>query len=722
MEQSLSGVVERVTFHNEESGYCVLRVAVPKQRELVTVVGKTPDVHPGEELRAGGEWHDDPEYGRQFRAETIKLAQPDSEHGIERYLASDLIEGVGPVYAKKLVKKFGTKIFDIIDKSSKRLEEIEGIGSKRRMEIKASWEKQKSVREIMLYLHEHGISTARAVRIFKTYGEASVDKLKANPWQLARDVQGIGFKSADDIAANLGLEGDVPERVEAGLRHVLLSAGDQGHCGLPRGELLRLGAELLGVDEGKVENLLGQILLQGDLIEEEVGGHALVFPVHLLRAEEVIAGRIRDLVGRAPDYPSIDIPKAIDWCEQQFAIELAESQRAAIEMALQNRVLVITGGPGVGKTTILNSILRILRAKKVTPVLAAPTGRAAKRLSESTGLEAKTVHRLLEVEGGNNRFLRNEGNPLEGDLFVIDEASMMDVTLMQHFLRALPRDAHLLVVGDVDQLPSVGPGRVLSDFIESGVVPVARLTQIFRQAAESRIITAAHAINAGDLPDLEATVADGSDFFFIEREDPEDIPSTILKLVKTRVPERFGFDPVDDIQLLAPMNRGSLGVRQMNLALQESLNPPDPVKFEIDSLGVTFRVGDKVMQMRNNYDKEVFNGDFGRIREITTEPGRVHVHFDDGRDVEYEPGELDELSLAYAITIHKSQGSEFPAIVIPVATQQFVLLQRNLIYTGLTRGKKLVILVGQKKALQMAVRNNESTERYRGLLARLRKE
>lgn len=719
MAQTLNGVIERVTFHNEESGYCVLRVTVPKHRELVTVVGKTPAVHPGEGLQASGNWHDDPEYGRQFRAEQISVAQPSSEKGIERFLASDLIEGIGPVYAKKLVAKFGTKIFDVIDTTSKRLEEIDGIGAKRRKEIKASWEKQKAIREIMIFLHEHHISTARAVRIFKTYGEESIEKLKENPWQLARDVQGIGFKSADDIASNLGLHGEVPERLEAGLRHVLLGAGDQGHCALPRAELVRLGAELLSVDEAKVEEALERTLLQGDLVEEEIEGVVLVFPVHMQYAEKIIAGRILDMGARPPDYPPIDVPKAIEWCGRKTGIELADGQRRAVEMALKSRLLVITGGPGVGKTTILNSILRILQAKKVTPVLAAPTGRAAKRLSESTGLEAKTIHRLLEVDGARHRFLRKEGHPLEGDLFVVDEASMIDVQLMQHFLRALPADAHLVIVGDVDQLPSVGPGRVLSDLIECGAVPVVRLTQIFRQASESRIITAAHAINSGQLPDL-VPPKDKTDFYFIGVENPDDVPAMILKLVKTRIHERFGLDPIRDVQLLAPMNRGSLGVRQLNHTLQESLNPPDPVKFEIDSFGITYRTGDKVIQTRNNYDKEVFNGDLGRIREITTDPGRVHVLFDDGRVAEYEPGELDELALAYAITIHKSQGSEFPAVIIPLATQQFALLQRNLIYTGLTRGKKLVILVGQEKALAMAVRNNDSVERYRGLLSRLR--
>jgi exodeoxyribonuclease V alpha subunit len=723
---SLSGSVERVTFHNEENGYSVLRVAVQGERELVTVIGHSSSVNAGEEIAASGQWVDSHDYGRQFRAEKITTSEPNSEAGIERYLASNLIDGIGPVYAKKLVAKFGGEIFDIIDNYSRRLEEVEGIGRKRRKEIKASWEKQKAIRGIMVFLHEHGISTARAVRIFKTYGEESLAILEANPYRLARDIRGIGFKTADDIAGKLGMPRDALPRLEAGLQYVLLTATDQGHCALPETELLDSADALLSAGSAKLAPALEGLLARGDLTRDPLTYPPLIYLPHLQFAEKSIAARLRAFAGKPADYPAIDIPAALDWCEKKTGKTLADGQRAAVAQALGNRALVITGGPGVGKTTILNSILLILRAKNITPVLAAPTGRAAKRLSESTGLEARTLHRLLEAQPGNSGakggFARHDTHPLEGDLFVVDETSMVDVPLMHAFLRALPEKAHLLLVGDVDQLPSVGPGRVLADLIDSALLPVARLTEIFRQAATSRIITTAHAINAGHVPDLElpaGTDSAASDFFFIERDDPGAIAATVAKLIRDRLPARFGLDPLRDIQLLTPMHRGNLGTRAMNDLLQRTLNPPSETKFEVERFGITYRTGDKVLQTRNNYDKDAFNGDIGHIVAIGTDPGRIEVRFDDGRLAEYEPGELDELALAYAITIHKAQGSEFPAVVIPLATQQYLLLQRNLLYTGLTRGKRLVILVGQKKALAMAVRNHDTESRHRALKERL---
>lgn len=714
--QTLTGTVERVTFHNEENGYCVLRVMPTGQREVVTVIGHLPTVNAGEDIAASGIWINNHDYGRQFRADNMSSTEPNNEAGIVRYLGSSLIDGIGPVYAKKMVKQFGTEIFDIIDKSSKRLEEVPGIGRKRRMEIKLSWEKQKSIRGIMLFLHEHGISTARAVRIFKTYGEESLNVLEENPYRLARDIHGVGFKTADDIAGRLGMAHDAIPRIEAGLQYVLLTATDRGHCALPKGDLIEAAIDLLSTDEAKTAAILTEMLARNEVVP---GPDDLVFLPHLNYAEKVIAEKIKYLTSRPAAYPVINVESALAWCEKKTERTLADGQRLAVAQALTQRASIITGGPGVGKTTVLESILLILRAKKVVPVLCAPTGRAAKRLSESTGLEAKTIHRLLESQGGEKGFGRNADKPLEGDLFVIDETSMVDTVLMRHLLQALPPNAHLLLVGDVDQLPSVGPGRVLADLIESGCMPVARLTQIFRQAAASRIVTCAHEINGGRFPNMDSTPKD-SDFFFIEREDPESIAATVVEVMRQRLPAKYGFNPVRDIQLLTPMHRGSLGTRAMNQLLQDALNPPSETKFEVERFGITYRVGDKIIQTRNNYDKDAYNGDIGRIIDITTDPGRIEVRFDDGRLAEYEPGELDELGLAYAITIHKSQGSEFPAVIIPVSTQQFVLLQRNLLYTGITRGKKLVVLIGQKKAAQMAVRNNDTSARHRGLLQRLR--
>ena len=714
--------MERVTFHNEENGYCVLRVSVKGIADTVTVIGHVPSANPGEEIAARGEWVNNPEFGRQFKAAKLSTSEPNSLAGIERYLGSNLIDGVGPVYAKKLVKKFGAEIFDIIDNYSARLEEVAGVGKKRRKEIKASWERQKAVRGIIVFLHEHGISTARAVRIFKTYGEESLDVLQENPYRLAREIRGIGFKTADDIAQKLGIPKGSPERLRAGISHVLVSATDKGHCALPEAELVELASDILQVGAAEVGQVLGQMLGLGDLVKEDPGGtgRELVFLPHLKYAEEVVAARLRYFSQKPAEYPPIDIAAALGWVEKKTGKSLGGEQRLAVAEALARRVLVITGGPGVGKTTILNSVLKILTLKKVEPVLCAPTGRAAKRLSESTGLEAKTVHRLLEFQSAEKGFGRKEGNPLEGDLFVMDETSMVDVVLMHHFMRALPEGAHLLLVGDIDQLPSVGPGEVLGDIINSGVVPVVRLTEIFRQAAQSQIITSAHAVNRGELPELEVAEGTESDFYFFQRDQPEAILKTLVQLVRERLPAKFKLDASRDIQVLCPMNRGSLGTQNLNVELQAALNPPAETKFEVERFGVIYRHGDRVIQGRNNYDKEVYNGDIGSIVEITTDPGKIQVRFDDGRLVDYEPGELDELSLAYAITIHKSQGSEFPVVVMPVSMQQFVLLRRNLFYTGITRGRRLVILVGERKALKMAVEHGDEGGRYGGLLARLK--
>ncbi len=717
---TLNGSVERVTFHNEETGFAILKVMVKGRHEPVTVKGSVASIQPGEGISASGAWINDSNYGRQFAAESITTVPPDSVEGIERYLGSGLIEGIGPVYAKRLVKKFGAEVFEVIDKTSARLEEVDGIGTKRRTEIKTSWEKQKMVREIMVFLHQYRVSPARAVRIYKAYGELAIIKMKENPYQLAADIWGIGFRTADEIAGRMGIPTDAPERLQAGLRHVLKEATGDGHCALPVETLVADTTKALAgreaIEADRVIASLTAMLTAGDLKAEDIDGTRLIFLPHLLKAETVSAAKLKQLASQPPSYPAMDEERALAWVETKTGKKLAPGQQDAIRAALKNRLLVITGGPGVGKTTILNSLLLILQAKGIQFTLAAPTGRAAKRLSESTGHEAKTLHRLLEYQPAAG-FQRNHERPLSGTLFVLDETSMVDVILLWHFLEALPDNAHLVLVGDVDQLPSVGPGSVLADLINSGVLPVARLTEIFRQAETSRIITAAHAINSGRMPELNPPK--GSDFYFIERETPEEIAQTLVHVVKDRLPRGFGVDPVKDVQVLTPMNRTLLGGASLNTALQAAINPAHEFKNEIERFGVTYRVGDKVIQMRNNYDKDVFNGDIGRITGIESEPVMVKVTYDDGREAIYESGELDELRLAYAITIHKSQGSEFPAVVIPVSTQHFVMLQRNLLYTGVTRGRKVVILVGDKKALGMAVRNIDARQRWSGLRSRL---
>jgi exodeoxyribonuclease V alpha subunit len=709
-------LIERVTFFNEENGFAVLKVKVKGQREPVTVVGSLPSVSAGEWLTAEGRWVRDREFGRQFKGETLNSTAPTTREGIEKYLGSGMVKGIGPVYAKKLVETFGERIFDIIETESGRLQEIDGIGPERRKRIKEAWAEQKIIREIMVFLHSNGVSTSRAVRIYKIYGERAIDEVRSNPYALSKDIHGIGFKTADQIAQKIGIPHDSILRACAGLEHVLAEATGQGHCALPLGFLKDEAEKLLGVGQQVIETALQRTLGQKELVQENVGGREMIFLPALKRAEESIAVRIRTLCDGKTNYPPIDFEKAVDWSQKKTGKELAPSQREALQQALNSRLLIITGGPGVGKTTLINTLLMILRAKKVECLLCAPTGRAAKRLSETTGLEARTIHRLLEVLP-TGAFGRNERNPLNCDLLVVDETSMVDVPLMNYVLRALPGGASLILVGDVDQLPSVGPGMVLRNLIDSGVVPVARLTEVFRQAANSRIITNAHRINEGQIPELFGKDIE-TDFFFIERDKPEDISEMVLEMVKHRVPKKFNLDPFRDIQVLSPMNRGSLGIRELNARLQEVLNPEKREEPTIEKFGTQFRIRDKVIQTENDYDKEVFNGDIGQIVKIEPADREVIVRFEQ-REVRYDFGELDELSPAYAITIHKSQGSEFPCVVIPLATQHFMLLQRNLVYTGVTRGKKLVVLIGQRKALEMAVRNNRTEQRFSGLLERL---
>ena len=586
--EQIEGQVERVTFFNEQNGFAVLRVKVRGHRDLVTMLGALPAINEGEWIQATGNWVRDSQHGLQFRAETLRADAPTSREGIEKYLGSGMIKGIGPVLAKKLVAKFGEGVFDIIDLQSARLEEVDKVGPERRRRIKAAWAEQKVVREIMVFLHAHGASASRAVRIYKTYGDQAIETVRHNPYQLARDIHGIGFKTADAIARRLGVAPDSLQRAVAGLRHALFEATNEGHCGLPEDLLLRHTATMLEVDETVLAPALAASLADEELERDDASGQPLIYLPGLIGAEKGIAHRILTLTAQSHPYPEIDLGRAVAWYESKSGRTLSPSQRAALAQALEARVFIITGGPGVGKTTLLDALLGIARAKKMRCLLCAPTGRAAQRLGEATGLEAKTIHRLLEFAPGGG-FVRDSKQPLDGDLLVVDECSMVDVPLMHAVLRAVPRGAGLLLVGDVNQLPSVGPGLVLRNLIDSGAVPVARLTEIFRQAAASRIITNAHRINAGELPDLQPSENGETDFFFIEREEPERIAATLAELAAERIPKKWGFDPVRDIQILCPTNRGPVGARALNVQLQEVLNPLSPGEPFVEKFGWQFR-------------------------------------------------------------------------------------------------------------------------------------
>ncbi|MCE9533686.1 MAG: ATP-dependent RecD-like DNA helicase [Planctomycetes bacterium] len=723
MALKIDGIIERITFHNLDSGYVVLKVHVKGHRDLVTIVGQLSAAVAGEFVEAEGDWVNDREHGLQFKADTLRTTPPHTIAGITKYLGSGLIKGIGPTYAKRIVEIFGERTLDVIDKTPSHLSEIKGIGKQRLERIRKSWEEQRGVRSVMVFLQSYGIGTARAIRIYKTYGDSAVDKIKNNPYRLSADIWGIGFKIADDLAMRLNLPKDSPLRARAAVRYVLQECNTQGHVGFPEIGIIDRTVELTQITPEIIRGVIEQGRQEDEFVRDQppvpfepFGEEPWLFLKASYQAEVGIAKSIRLLRSRNHPLPAIDIEKALAWVEKQIGFELAASQLEAIRAATTEKVLVVTGGPGVGKTTIVKGIIEIFAAKKLKVALAAPTGRAAKRLSESTGREAKTIHRLLEFNAESGGFTKDSSEPIDAELLVVDEASMIDVNLMNQLLKAIPPYTCVIFVGDVDQLPSVGPGTVLADLIESNSIRVVRLTEIFRQAGQSWIIRAAHAINNGEEP--ESAPSNSGDFFFIEVDEPPMIIDRIVQMVRERIPARFHLDPLRDVQILTPMNKSEIGVTHLNQILQDVLNPIRAGSKRVERFGTGFREGDKVLQTVNNYNKEVFNGDIGRIVDIDETDQEVLVEID-GRQVLYDFSELDELVLAYATTIHKSQGSEYPAVIIPLHTQNYVMLQRNLLYTGVTRGKKLVVIVGSRKALRIAIQRQDTARRYSLLRWRL---
>jgi exodeoxyribonuclease V alpha subunit len=718
----LQGQIERVTYTSEESGFTIAKLRVNGHSDLVTVVGNLLGPVPGETLKIRGEWARHPKYGEQFKVLQYKTAVPASVYGIQKYLGSGLIKGIGPVMAKRIVNRFGVKTLELIEKDIGKLSLVEGIGEKRIRMIKKAWDEQKEIRDVMLFLQSHGVSSGFATKIFKQYGDRSIEIVKRNPYRLATDIFGIGFLSADRIAEKLGFAKDCQIRAEAGILYVLQQLAEDGHVFYPYERLVEKSQEILQVDREVISRACGTIAVDKRVTFEDLNrelaefrqNHKAVYLPKFHAAETGIAAMMTRLLNSPKAIRQVDSDKAIAWVQKQLSITLARNQTQAVRSAMANKVMVITGGPGTGKTTIINAILKVFAKLRIKIKLAAPTGRAAKRMTEATGHEAKTIHRMLEYSLQKGGFQRNEKRPLEADLVIIDEASMVDTVLMYHLLRALPPGTTFILVGDVNQLPSVGAGNVLRDMIASGAVPVVELNEIFRQARESAIVVSAHKINQGLLPSLRP----GSpidDFYFIEQEEPEEALRIILELVKTRIPRRFGFQALDDIQVLTPMHKGTLGAENLNIELQGAINPGEE---GIVRGNRSLRVNDKVMQIKNNYDKEVFNGDIGRIDRIDLESQVVTVAFE-GWKVPYDFSECDEIVLAYAVSVHKSQGSEYPAVVIPVHTQHYLLLQRNLIYTAVTRGKRLVVMVGTKKALAIGIKNDRMERRYTYLKHRL---
>ncbi|MDD4924744.1 MAG: ATP-dependent RecD-like DNA helicase [Dehalococcoidales bacterium] len=712
---TLEGVLERIVYFNEENSFTVARLQSGHSRDLITIVGNLPGPNPGETLRLKGEWIVDAKFGNQFRVESCISVLPSTLTGIEKYLGSGLVKGIGPVMAGRVVAKFGLETLEVIEGKPEGLLEVEGIGKIRAERIGKTWQEQKEIRDVMVFLQGNGVSSTYAVKIYKAYGNKSISIVKENPYRLALDISGIGFKTADRIAQNMGIDPGAQIRIEAGTIHVLSELVNEGHVYYPKDKLIDSAAELLEVELTKVEVALAALVKQRLIVIEKQGDEEAVYLTPLHVAEVNVAKRLETLINAPRQMFPINIEKAIQWVQSTIGMNLAEMQQEAIKKAVTSKVLVITGGPGTGKTTLLNCLLWILEKKNQRILMASPTGRAAKRLTEVTGREAKTIHRLLEYSPREGGFKRNEDNLLEADLVIIDEVSMMDILLMNHLLKAIPPIATLLLVGDVDQLPSVGPGNVLRDIIASGRVETVKLTEVFRQAQESMIIVNAHRINRCEFPVAALPQDKKADFYFIERDDPDQALALIKELCAVRLPKSFHLDSRDDIQVMTPMHRGLVGVSNLNAELQTLLNPTGK---EVIRAGRCFRINDKVMQIVNNYEKEVFNGDIGRVVGIEPEEQKILIRYDD-RVIDYGWNELDELVLAYAISIHKSQGSEYPAVVVPILSQHYIMLQRNLLYTAITRAKKLVILVGSRKAMAIAIRNNKVQHRYTGLADRL---
>ncbi len=716
---TITGHIERITFQNAENGWTVARLQEPKKPDLTTVVGTMTSVQVGETLRCRGHWKNDPNYGFQFVVQDYEVTQPATIKGIQKYLASGMIKGIGDHFAEQIVTKYGEQTLDVIDQTPDVLMEIDGIGPKRLEKIKSGWSEQKSIREVMTFLMGYGISPTYAQKVFKTYGEDSIRIIKDNPYQLARDIWGIGFKTADQTAQKLGISKESEMRIDAGVEYVLNELSNDGHTCYPVDKFLEEAQKLLEVDANLVAARLAAIEQEERIVTAPLTIDGTLTACVWLKAlhvcEQGIGNELKRLQNGKSELREVKVKNAIEWAEKKLNLQLADNQKKAVGASLTEKVHIITGGPGTGKSTITKVILLVTHQLTQKIMLAAPTGRAAKRMAEITGMKASTIHSLLEFDFNIGGFKRNRDNPLDCDLLIVDEASMIDTVLMFSLLKAIPTHARVIFVGDVDQLPSVGAGSVLQDLILSEKIPVTRLTEIFRQAASSKIIVNAHRINAGEFPDLSNDKK--SDFFFIPEEDPDKLTDLIVNLVDSRLPKAYGFDSFDDIQVLAPMNRGTIGNRNLNEVLQKKLNPSyDPLV----KMGRSFHEDDKVMQIKNNYDKDVYNGDVGRIKKIDKTEQEVIVLFD-GREVIYDFTDLDQLTLAYAVSIHKYQGSECPCVVMPLVMGHYMMLYKNLIYTGITRGKKLVVLVGSKKAIAMAVKNDKAVRRFTGLGEVMRK-
>jgi exodeoxyribonuclease V alpha subunit len=718
----VDGTLDRVVYQNADSHWTVARLIPEGGGDAITIVGNLFGLSQGTPISAQGEWVDDARYGRQFRLQSYQTKTPETLLGIERYLGSGLIPGIGPELAKRIVDTFGLATLTIIADEPKRLTDVEGIGKARANSISRAWVEQRDIQEVMVFLRGHGVSTAYAVRIFKRYGQEAIAIIRENPYRLALDIWGIGFRTADGIARHLGIATDAPERIEAGLVHVLGECAEDGHLHVPRDVLITKTAELLAIGDDLLEDGLVRLRHSNLIIEEQLGERgACISLLPLWEIERDAAASFARLATAELERIKVDLPAVLDELAKNLGVTLAPAQKRAIEAAVVSKCLVITGGPGVGKTTIVRAIVGISRRAKRRLALGAPTGRAAKRLSESTGEEALTIHRLLEFQPQNGSFERNGNRPLDADLVIIDEASMLDTELFRALVVAIPVHAQLILVGDIDQLPSVGPGSVLADVIRSDVAGVVRLTEIFRQAAASQIVVGAHQVNQGQMPELAPPPgADPtrSDFYFVGRDDPVSTRDTVIDLVAERIPRVFGFEPLTEIQVLTPMHRGELGTQALNMHLQNRLNPERKGAREVRRGDRVYRVGDKVMQIRNDYDKDVYNGDIGVISSVDDEA--LYVVVGDGRTIAYKRDELDRLTHAFAVSVHKSQGSEYPVVVMPLATQHYMMLQRNLLYTAITRGKKLVVVVGSKRAVSMAVRNESNRLRWTWLCERIR--